>query len=256
MNEIEICLQNKITTAVGVLQPTILTAILNLYLRGNLQMNAEMVRNECIIINNEESWKTSIPAICNSMRNAIECGGRIVGEDRDFLGFTIAFNGNSKSNLDQTKNNINPIIPLVDKDDKSNSKMKTLIIIPCCKRKLMGGIQINQPQTFFENDNILPELILKRNNRIQNIPVIDHFDFLPAWERYDGHLYRNLKVHQILIDSLIQHGYLDIIIISALYGVINYNTPINNYDLRINQLNGVNYWRNQNTLSNAINLYC
>jgi hypothetical protein len=116
------CLQNKITTAVGVLQPTILTAILNLYLRGNLQMNAEMVRNECIIINNEESWNTRIPAICNSMRNAIECGGRIVGEDRDFLGFTIAFNGNSKSNLDQTKNNASPKTPLVNKEEKKKPK--------------------------------------------------------------------------------------------------------------------------------------
>lgn len=177
-------------------------------------------------------------------------------KENDIEEITVKVCSVGDDNLDKIKNNASPEKSLVEKDDKSNSKMKTLIIIPCCKRKLMGGIQINQPQTFFENDNILPELILKRNNRIQNISVVDQFDFLPAWERYDGHLYRKLKEHQILIDSLIQHGYLDIIIISALYGVINYNTPINNYDLRINELNGINYWKNQNTLSNAINLYC
>ena len=31
--------------------------------------------------------------------------------------------------------------------------MKQLIIIPCCKKKVNGGIEINQEPTFFENIN-------------------------------------------------------------------------------------------------------
>ncbi len=89
------CINYKIATANGVLQPIILQSIKDIYLNGNHQMTARMVRNQCIIIDNNIQWNGKPAAICSAMRNAIECGGNIFGEDRDFLNFTITFDGNT-----------------------------------------------------------------------------------------------------------------------------------------------------------------
>lgn len=86
-----ICMNNQIANANGVLQPTILMAILLLYQNGNNQMSARSVRQECFNLNNEILWDERLPAICNAMRNTVNCGGEIIGENRDFLDFTISF---------------------------------------------------------------------------------------------------------------------------------------------------------------------
>ena len=93
------CINNKIANSKSALKPIILQAIRNLYLNSNHQMTARMVKNQCIILDANISWEQKNPAICNSMRNSIECGGRIIGEDRDFNDFTIAFDVNG-NNLD------------------------------------------------------------------------------------------------------------------------------------------------------------
>jgi hypothetical protein len=135
--------------------------------------------------------------------------------------------------------------------------MKQLIIIPCCGAKVDGGIEINQGLTFFENINNVPELIVRRNERINlTHPNIQEEELLPAWDRYDGRIYLRLKEHQPLINTLIAENKLDIIIISALYGVININTPIANYNLRMEALGGVNFWSHNHILGNSINEYC
>ena len=91
------CLNNKIANTNSVLKPIILQAIREIYLNGNHQMTARMVKNQCIILDANILWDKKNPTVCNSMRNSIECGGRIIGEDRDFNDFTIAFdvNGNN-----------------------------------------------------------------------------------------------------------------------------------------------------------------
>jgi cytoplasmic iron level regulating protein YaaA (DUF328/UPF0246 family) len=135
--------------------------------------------------------------------------------------------------------------------------MKQLIIIPCCSRKVDGGIEINRGLTFFENINNVPELIVRRNERINlTHPNIQEEELLPAWDRYDGRIYQILKEHQPLINALIAENKLDIIITSALYGVININTPIANYNLRMEALGGVNFWSHNHILGNSINEYC
>lgn len=91
------CIDYKIATANGVLQPIILQAIKDIYLQGNNQMTASMVKDHCMNIAPNTSWNGRVPAICNAMRNSIQCGGRIIGDDRDFLDFTIAFDGNSNN---------------------------------------------------------------------------------------------------------------------------------------------------------------
>ena len=129
---------------------------------------------------------------------------------------------------------------------------KNLIVIPCCKRKIVGGA-IAGPMTYFDNPDAQPNLITERGLRIQANPTINALQFLPAWKRYDGNLYRKLKDHQLLIDMLRANNCLDIIIVSALYGVINYDTYINEYDLEMNgRLAG--FWGN--VLPGSINDYC
>lgn len=85
------CLNQRIANARGVLQPIILRAILNLYQRGHSKMTTNEVKAECNLLDNTKNWEGRVPAISNAMRNAVNCNGRIVGEDRDFLNFTIAF---------------------------------------------------------------------------------------------------------------------------------------------------------------------
>lgn len=96
MNKIELCLQNKIADS-SKLRPTILKAILNLYNRGIGKMTAEMVKNECLDLDISKPWNERIPAICLSMKNATECGGRIIGEYREINGFTISFDDNGNN---------------------------------------------------------------------------------------------------------------------------------------------------------------
>jgi hypothetical protein len=93
------CINNLIVIANGVLQPIILRAIQEIYSKGNHQMTARMVRDHCNQIDNNIPWNGRLPAICNSMRNSINCGGEIIGKDRDFLGFTIAFDRNNRTNF-------------------------------------------------------------------------------------------------------------------------------------------------------------
>jgi cytoplasmic iron level regulating protein YaaA (DUF328/UPF0246 family) len=168
------CLNSKIANANGVLQPIILQAIKDIYLNGNHQMTARMVRNQCILIENNKPWDGRLPAICNTMRNSIECGGVIIGEDGDFLGFTISFDGNG-NNLEikkpkktnpkveskkkelayntieivkkskKTKPSINKteefskIIEKYNLDKLKNDNRPKLLIIPCSKSKSPGG---------------------------------------------------------------------------------------------------------------------
>lgn len=85
------CLIEKIKKSKTKLRPIILEAILNLNQSGKLQISAIEVREECFKIDNNIPWDVRIPAICSAMRKAIECGGRIVGENRDCHDFTISF---------------------------------------------------------------------------------------------------------------------------------------------------------------------
>ena len=54
-------------------------------------MTARDVKEECLRLDNTIQWDDRLPAICNAMRKATECGGLIVGEDCDKNQFAIAF---------------------------------------------------------------------------------------------------------------------------------------------------------------------
>jgi hypothetical protein len=129
------CIDNKITNANGVLQPIILRAIKDIYLNGNHQMTAGMVINQCILIDNNKPWGGRLPAICNTMRNSIDCGGIIIGEDRDFLGFTISFDGNGNNLEIKTPKETNPKIESKKKDNYNIILKKKEMTNPSNKKK-------------------------------------------------------------------------------------------------------------------------
>ena len=124
MSNVLLCLNDKIENSNNKLQPTIFKAILNLFKKGFLQITARMVKEECIKIDTNIDWNNRLKAICNSMRNSIECGGRIVGEDRDFNDFTIAFDG-LDNNLYKSKSNANPNVPIVELIAKNKKPIKS-----------------------------------------------------------------------------------------------------------------------------------
>jgi hypothetical protein len=132
---------------------------------------------------------------------------------------------------------------------------KYLIVLPCCSRKIDGGNQQVQRSTYFEDANNVPDLIRDRaQNMRQHAAIIENNDqFLTAWERYDGVIYRRLKAEQRLIDELMHHNLIDIVIVSALYGLLNYDTPINKYNLKMNAGGLAGLWGT--SVSSAINNY-
>ncbi len=84
-------LTNKIIVTRTLLAPTILKAILCLYLENHEVITANMVKARCMIIDNSVPWDRRIAAICNTMRNTTECGATIISDDRDHNDLTIKF---------------------------------------------------------------------------------------------------------------------------------------------------------------------
>ena len=131
--------------------------------------------------------------------------------------------------------------------------MCTLIIIPCSLTKVEGG---NFAPAFDRFEASLGE------TRLQ---IIDHFNIilndqlLPAYRRYGafqvgrngGLLYTNMN--WLLAEQLVDAQKLKILIVSALFGLIEYNLPIANYNLLISQTSGV--WSNDLILRTALNEY-
>jgi hypothetical protein len=261
-------MNDKIANAHNPLKPIILSAILNIYQNGNNEITAQMVKIECAEIDNTIIWNNRIPAICSAMRNSLDCGGRIIGENRDFNGFTITFGANVEGNIDlQTKNKtsenkeksktikkesesanqkIDFLINSLDWEKIKDKNCKKLLIIGCSHSKNGGG-EVNIEQDYFAQQN---ELIINRNlrfnqytNLLQNNQKyfkerIGYFNeqndnslFMPAIERYNGRFYSD--VLRQLYQEKNQNSNLHILIISGLYGVIEFRDSIIDYHLEM-----------------------
>ena len=291
------CINNKIANANNALKPIILQAIKDIYLNGNNQMTARMVKNQCIVLDANILWGKKIPAICNSMRISIECSGSIVGEDRDFNEFTIAFDLNVNNNLYKSKNNTNPKAPKVDSlinnkkpiNKKNNRKeadkkidekkgeldwdkikdkrQKKLLIIGCSHTKTQGGTNVLE-YDYFNNGNHI-NLISMRNTRktLQYVSLLlnarnyfeninrgnaDYFNFqynIPLYksaiERYFGGKFYSEELLQ-LYRRKNDNSNLHILIISGLYGIIEFRDSIIDYHLEIKRKP---FWTNDNNTS-------
>jgi hypothetical protein len=263
-------MNDKIANAHNPLKPIILSAILNIYQNGNNEITAQMVKIECAKIDNTIIWNNRIPAICSAMRNSLECGGRILGENRDFNGFTITFGANVEGNIVlQTKNKtsenkeksktikkesesanqkIESLINSLDWEKIKDKNKKKLLIIGCSHSKNDGG-EVNIEQDYFAQQN---ELIINRNLRFDDYTDLlqndqeyfeerfDYFNeqnnnrlFKPAIQRYEGRFYSD--VHKQLYLEKNQNSNLHILIISGLYGVIEFRDSIIDYHLEISK---------------------
>lgn len=164
--------------------------------------------------------------------------------------------GNSDS-VQAASSMIPPITTIKTQDFKVPEllKGKTLIILNCSNRKSRTG---NQEQTadYFDNSEIQEivefrqireNLINYLSNPILNI-VENRTKMLKAYKRYIGDFYRPIDWKQI--DAKNQQGCLHVVIVSALFGIIEYNRTIPYYDLKITQ---VNTWGN--FIQEAIDCY-
>lgn len=292
------CLLKKIANASGKLQPTILTAILNIYNRGLHHITAREVKEECKIIDNSVPWDGRIPAICNAMRNTTECGFSIIGKDINSNDFTISIDDNitnkglpkenkiSKERLPKGKTiyivsaneSSNNLLENLEWGKIQNKSVKKLLIISCSDKKTPGGV--NMPgNNSFEDPNLYNNLLIDRGTRnIQYRDFIalnpnyfnksrsglgdvnaDYFkkqflapSYLPAFERYAGKFY-NPKLRNLYIEKN-QETNLHILIISGLYGVIDFRDSIIDYHLEINKQT---FWtkKNNNSILEAIKKY-
>lgn len=129
---------------------------------------------------------------------------------------------------------------------------KTLIIINCCSRKKTGGIKATNEDYFDKNkgeqdrnfSTLRNEIISKNKDQISN-PELQ----LEAYSRYDGSVYREINWNKII--ELHNQNKIEVLIVSALYGVIEFQRLIPEYDLTIKETREI--WGN--TIMEAVNQF-
>jgi len=129
-------------------------------------------------------------------------------------------------------------------ETKNCQGSKLLILIPCCGKKTKhgtSGYQKNSPHTIFfylskdmgERLRMLRKQVALAFNEPPGPDVgfdVDNpqIKYLEAYKRYCGNLYR--KISSDSWDKLKQNPKIRLIIVSALYGLLNYNEPIRYYN--------------------------
>ena len=247
------CINNKIATANGVLQPIILQSIKDIYLNGNYQITARMVRNQCIIIDNNIQWNGKPAAICNAMRNAIECGGNIFGEDRDFLDFTISFDDNGNNLEISTPKKISPKAE-TNKKEKTNSSSITPYINEIEIEKLTLSKNFKVVMMCSKSKQNDSELIFNNNNNNNTITfkaitneVINQFkpdDDIPgninySWRNYvsnnQNHINLPYRAYELYTENVYHELFMTfgnrLYIESAGWGIVNAEFRLPNYDI-------------------------
>lgn len=118
-----------------------------------------------------------------------------------------------------------------------------LFVIPCCKWKQPNGNAVPPPPLYMMAN---PAMLNARLQALQyaqgtinpagvefNIPHPVPALYRPAWERYNGHFYRVPTVKPLLQQSA------NIMIMSALYGLVLSQDLIQNYDLEMKTVQGI-----------------
>lgn len=126
---------------------------------------------------------------------------------------------------------------------------KSLLIIPCCKRKQQGGIE--KPKDYC--DPLLKTVTQENYNKVEELHTSSELncykknvaEYIPAIERYDGHLYRAHKEFiSIVRKQTNRKNRPKLLILSALYGPLHPETLINNYDLKMPNTKSSIWWHN------------
>ena len=306
MNKINLCLENSLNSATGKLQPVILKAILDL-LKNDVHIHTvRLIKTKCLELKSDVNWDGRLPAICNAMRNAIKCGGKIISEDRDFLDFTIEFENDAiegkfnlidktiiqdkKQNIKRKNNNlqklktdsieiidekIKDLIDFLNQEKVKDKNRKKLLIIGCSDAKNTGGNELNY-QNYFQVDNYNNLLenrtfrlnqyddllenqpnyfLFKKRNNIEVEP--DYFancrnngGYLPAYLRYNGRYY-SYDLRELYLEKSIDSN-LHILIISGLYGVLEFRDSIMDYHIKMNKKS---FWTKNTDIKDSISNY-
>ncbi len=115
----------------------------------------------------------------------------------------------------------------------------SLLIIPCCKTKHFGGM----PASNFKDDplktmmskNTYDSLVKCRSQMDINEITFERNKLMPAIDRYNGTLYKTHKnFSQIIRSRCNNKNQPYILILSALYGLLHPDSPIANYELKMN----------------------
>jgi hypothetical protein len=116
-----------------------------------------------------------------------------------------------------------------------------LILITCCNLKQTGGQPLSAPETKLKgmvSDTTLAGLLKSRRElaRLTNHPPGPDLGdptassplLLPAYQRYDGVMYQAAAVRNLYPKA---RSHCRLLIVSALYGIVDGNDPIRDYNL-------------------------
>ena len=112
--------------------------------------------------------------------------------------------------------------------------MSELILIPCSGSKVEGSAPIQQERRATDdlNTEYTKKLKLLRNNIFNAFNLTSKVkidEFMPAYRRYTGNIYS--KIPKLAWENLKENKGLEIIIISAYYGIIYWDEPIICYNI-------------------------
>lgn len=123
--------------------------------------------------------------------------------------------------------------------------MRTLIVTASSKSKRKENQIFKKPNKTFSDsisEKTREELLGARSSLLKefgfsegpdthfNLEATNEKGFLPAYSRYKGRTFS--KVTEEAWTQLIQNNDLDCVILSAYYGLIRYNEPIRNYEIK------------------------
>jgi hypothetical protein len=258
------CINNQIAIANGVLQPIILQAIKDIYLNGNHQMTAIMVRNQCILIDNTKPWSGRLPAICNAMRNSIGCGGIIIGLNVDSVNFTIAFDGNGNNLEMKTPKKPQPKVDLKPKD-KSNYLSKPpygkaieienlnlsknfKVVMACAGRKNISFFTSYPRENFvnspINNSEHHPDDTMNKEEISWRKYLINNQNDINLKQAFE--LYLPIRYPNVYVDLYAKFN-TNFYILSAGWGLINSEFRLPKYNITFSENNNIplNYRRNK-----------
>jgi hypothetical protein len=132
--------------------------------------------------------------------------------------------------------------------------MSKLILIQCSGSKVEGGKLLPDNDIFsFDFSETRAKL-----EKLKDLKI-DKTKLMPAYLRYGafqtgnsgGRLYTNMDWNHLLLK--VAQNKLDVVIVSAFYGLIRYDTHISDYDLDMSK--SVRLWLLNNTLGKALKKY-
>jgi len=146
-------------------------------------------------------------------------------------------------------------------ENMSGSQKKTLILIPCSGSKRKGSTVTYDPKSaiFDHLTSSSREHLLRLRRKLfghfsmkmgQDVgyPDEDEIEYMQAYSRYTGQIYR--QISPLSWDKLKRTPHLDLVIVSALYGLVRYDEPIRYYDKMMkDRVEGQllkTWWRNNN----------